>query len=403
MHSSSLWTLLLTGLMSMQFQSSTTHVNALNGILKVTPSSSGEFTACHECLVLSLGTKDIYLLDANSEFRIYFVNGDSYILRFFVSYCKAREKCGLSIYLDQADIPIDSSSYHRQQINAIPQPSNLEFFIHTLTTQIFREVQVTADQYTKHSTEKKHEISSFISKGVGRTPFFFFHELRARYKILQKSSIGKEPDILIHDTPPPVDSVAEINNGPLTDDQKNTLSSIRCMIVRITSIEAVCRECLAMHSKDLTIRSYVLFDDSKASSAEMNVFLSNHIIENIVTNCNITFCSSLTSLDPDDCQKLGQVLSMHHTLAHDKESIHLDEVQQVLMPIAYKRMQRIQHKNTISAKPLVFTESLRFLHSDKYFCIKITASSTERFACIKCVLGDAKVPRLVVVLSLYNA
>lgn len=60
-----------------------------------------------------------------------------------------------------------------------------------------------------------------------------------------------------------------------TEGLQNDHPSMRCIIHSFRE-DAVCRECLAMHSNSLAIQTYFLFKRSPISSAAFCVFRSIH-------------------------------------------------------------------------------------------------------------------------------
>nr|CCA23106.1 AlNc14C180G8209 [Albugo laibachii Nc14] len=79
--------------------------------------------------------------------------------------------------------------------------------------------------------------------------------------------------------PMPVRSTGSDNNDDRSTEihiQEHPEDSLRCILIVGGLREAVCRECLALHSKWLAVRTYHLAYKSRVESAELCVFPSEY-------------------------------------------------------------------------------------------------------------------------------
>nr|CCA17192.1 AlNc14C31G2893 [Albugo laibachii Nc14] len=150
--------------------------------------------------------------------------------------------------------------------------SDLEENFHSLTTKLCREVKMKAVHSNVNSTGTNHDILSFIRKQTSRIPTLFWNEVMKRYVISEKRRTAKEPEVSVFRFTAAIQSDIQVHKDPVKEYHQFILSSIQCMIVPFSVKEAVCRECLAMHNKWLSIRSYIVFYASRVESAEMIVF-----------------------------------------------------------------------------------------------------------------------------------
>lgn len=56
-----------------------------------------DHSACHECLVNSLGCAKLYLLQEKNKLQLYWVEGHSDMLSSFLSHCYAKKRCNLHL------------------------------------------------------------------------------------------------------------------------------------------------------------------------------------------------------------------------------------------------------------------------------------------------------------------
>lgn len=195
-------------------------------------------------------------------------------------------------------------------------------------------------------------------------------------------------------------------------------SSIKCMIIPGISSDAVCRECLAMHSKWFAVRSYLLSYVSRRHSAEVLVFPSDYASSDVVTNCRKKLCLNVFSWDLSDCQVMDSIFSRHRKLleVHQKtcglngehqicneNTMDLNRIRQVLDVIALERMHRASRSSEPLHAPFAFSNTLKMLRTKETLCINTTLRRDKKWKCIECILKDAGGARLVIVSSLRYA
>lgn len=200
-------------------------------------------------------------------------------------------------------------------------------------------------------------------------------------------------------------------------NRKNIPLSLQCMIIPSFLEDAVCRECLAMYSESLGIRTYLLFYRKLTTSAQLCVFRSIYGSSDIIRNCETAFCSEIEQWSSYDCARVESVVSKlsprydntnnkhnqknhDHTRAFtDKEPKSLKEIKQVLDIIAYNRMARARARSDISFQQF---RSVTTLQREDFACIKISSKHNRNFECIGCVLENILGARVAIVLSSKN-
>nr|CCA23358.1 AlNc14C191G8448 [Albugo laibachii Nc14] len=196
-------------------------------------------------------------------------------------------------------------------------------------------------------------------------------------------------------------------------------ASIQCIIIPPPQ-NAVCRECLAMHSDVLVIRTYLLFDRSIHRSAELCVFPSNYPLSEIIQNCNRVFCSDLFGWNWLDCQEMDHIFPMHHAVLENRENVNdpmeqiqnqgnsnyipmeLGQLRSFLARIAFKRMARRRmyarfSKTTDTSH--TFENTLRILKPSNHACIQVKSQSRKRWECISYTLQHLNGPNIVIISS----
>lgn len=180
-------------------------------------------------------------------------------------------------------------------------------------------------------------------------------------------------------------------------------SSIRCMIIPGASSDAVCRECLAMHSKWLAIRSYILYHNSRKFSAELIVFRSNFELKEIVSNCREKLRLNVISWHFNDCQIMDSIFPRHRELLevhHLKDGLNeeqqmrtentmdLNKIKQVLNVTAFERMQRASRSSGPPRAPFTFSNTLEMLRAKETLCIYISVYPSTSWNCIGWILKN---------------
>ncbi|CCI10676.1 unnamed protein product [Albugo candida] len=373
----------LTALMSME---SPSRIIALSGIFNVTSQYSKGFTSCHECLVGTLGAAQIHLLVVNSGFRLYWIHSNSNAEKAFLSYCHKPWTCYLSNHLEHTYSPDKSICMHRD-IKIPNEENGIRLLANAMNGEMLMELATFTN--TKVS---KDDPSSLIRKETNDIPVFLWKDYSLQYATLFghlkkfpvigmsiKEEVSPKKRIFIHEKDEPL---------------------MRCMVLPIPPQEGVCRECLAMHSTTFAIRTFHLLHGSKPS-ADVCVFLSNHQPSDIVSNCKKIFCQAIIHLNSIDCRTIHNIFPLNHQFERDKNKMTLEEVQQVLQSIAYRRTARRQTSNSLLSETFEPEGSLNILGAKDYFCIEVRALLHSKRRCIDCILKDVTGYHLVFSLSLY--
>ncbi|CCI11495.1 unnamed protein product [Albugo candida] len=214
-----------------------------SGILNVTAGNTRDFAACHRCLVLCIGIERIDLIEASKAYRLYWVDvHHSGIIITVISHCIAIQKCVISARTSEGYILNDRTRSDSRQITFTKLPNTLENHLHLLTKQmLFAATEVKAAGWTANIVQKQNSKSSFKRKQPLKIPLFFGRKSRT-------SIISQQAPVISN-----MENEIEIR----TEYRQGFRSSLRCMIIPSYLEEAVCRECLAMHSEALTIRTYL--------------------------------------------------------------------------------------------------------------------------------------------------
>lgn len=372
-------------------------ITSLSGILNVTLSETEDFDACHNCLISSLGIKQIHLIAAARAFRLYWVEGHSDTMTAFLSYCSNRVACVLSDQLQQTKLPANEMKATRYRT----QQNELES-VHSLASSMHEAIVKWSDGSTTSLTESIYEVSSLIWKESSEIPMFFWDDELIRDPLLLKHYKRKEPKILIMSYPAVLNSKMPVDDHVNTQYGKTVESLMRCMILPFTPQEAVCRECMAMHSKWFAVRSIHLYHTSKKRSADVCVFHSNYSSSLIVANCDKVFCPAIKILNSIDCHRLHDIFFISHPNADDKNKLQQEELQEVLTTIAGNRMARRHKVDGVFQEAVASLNSFNILHAKEYVCIKVSTQPILQWQCISCVLKDVKGYRIVIFSSLYS-
>lgn len=140
--------------------------------------------------------------------------------------------------------------------------------LQTLTNSMHEEMSKKLEGLVTATTQWKYDMSSLIRKTSSKFPIFYWNDYMNRKVTLHKQSKKKQPDVLIRSTP------TALNLKMRHQDRVG--KSMRSILIRSHSYEAVCRECLAMHSKWFTVQSFHLYHQSRDRLTELYVFFSNY-------------------------------------------------------------------------------------------------------------------------------
>lgn len=386
--------LLITALICMHKISRSMNVPELSVLLPLSTSISQDHAACHQCLVISAGFEKICLLQVKNKFRLYRIESFSGIFRSFITHCQSRKLCSRHV-----NIPANFN-IEEPKIAISPRSTDMESY-KSMEGAIFALIHLVPSSMTtrrafqlKPHLRNKH--GSFLEKKLS-IPFSFAGRI-----LNKKNSNVLEP-------------VAEEPLSSLNQNKEESDPSARCMILIGLKSDAVCRECLAMHSKRFALRSYILFYDSTLAKAELLVFRSNHNSADIESNCRKKLCRQVFSWDRSDCQIVNFIFPMHRNVLKVQEktynwyeeqyienTMNLDRIKQVLDVIAIEKMQRAGQGTENSHNSITFPSTLGMLRSKKALCLNITASPNRKWDCINCILRNVGEARLAIVMSIRN-
>ncbi|CCI39464.1 unnamed protein product [Albugo candida] len=172
-------------------------------------------------------------------------------------------------------------------------------------------------------------------------------------------------------------------------------SSIRCMIIPGASNDAVCRECLAMHSKWLAIRSYILYHNSRKFSAELIVFRSNFELKEIVSNCREKLRLNVISRHFNDCQIMDSIFPRHRELLevhHLKDGLNEEQQMRTENTMDLNKIKQFW-TSSCSIHFLEYTGNAACQRDPLYiyFCLPIHKLELYRMdpqKCVRCSAGD---------------
>ncbi|KAL0587274.1 hypothetical protein ABG067_003125 [Albugo candida] len=201
--------------------------------------------------------------------------------------------------------------------------------------------------------------------------------------------------------------------------------SIRCMFTYNRNKDAVCRECLALHSKSLAIGTFHIYLVArKKPIAELHVFSSTYPSRYIMRMCQIRFCPAIEFLDSADCQKLHTFfpsvrLFMKSQVDPDYSSqnpndnyirittngLDPDAISRISNQVASRRMSRFRQKNEftkINKQRLM--DALRILTGKEPKCVMVTSLYNRLHLCISWALEYKRdVARVIIDFSLTSA
>ena len=245
--------------------------SSLSGIISVLTGTERKSLACHECLIRAVGIKQMRLIKSNAEHRLYWVEGHLDILQMFLSHCISPQLCNIFTGLPEKLTPDELELHGRQQVTYEMnrgQPFLFEKGSFQLAEVVSSSKLVTFDAELGIHHQQKHKDSiACIRKQQHDLTVFFTGQFAERApvitekkKINLKSSRGLEKEI-----------------------PENAIH--HCIVIFGKRQEAVCRECLALHSKWLSIRTYQVFSNSKKYSADVCLFTSEYDSDVILGSC----------------------------------------------------------------------------------------------------------------------
>ncbi|CCI11549.1 unnamed protein product [Albugo candida] len=414
--------LLLDALVSVHGKVQSNYVQKSAGILNVIIGSQKDPTLCHRCLVTFIGIERIHLVQASQTNRLYWVYGrHTNLVQALLSYCNTRDSCRIASYTSKSYISSDRIQSY-QYVTTTEKSNMIENSIHLLAASIAKTEVDEAEKINNHPQQSTYDVSSSMRKQVFKVPLFFGRDLPDR-EIGVFNMLAEEQSIassLLHQKD------SEIANSKIekileTESLQNYRSSMRCIIIPSYHEDAVCRECLAMHSDSLAIQTYFLYKSKSRYSAELCVLRSNHESEKIIENCKETFCSKMIRWESSECDNAVNTLAMqengsektnemhddsnrgHKPTIPDKKHESLQEITQILKYLAYKRMAGVSFRKAAALEAFTYTNTLGILEFEEPVCIRTNSFSNKGTECISHILKNVMGAQVVKFLTPTNA
>ncbi|CCI49694.1 unnamed protein product [Albugo candida] len=378
-----------------------------SGILHLSSLMRNNVASCHKCIVRAVGITQIRLLKSDPENRIYWIEGTTDIERAFVFNCNHRKLCTLSTKSLESYIPDyyfitdrlkSTTVMHRQTKNYVEKS-----IFHWSQLVISKKYEIQTAKLEIYTEESHQEHNAYLWKQSRILEALFFDE------------IGKEPMVR---------SMGG-NSGVVPSKQSESPSdpSIRCIFAFNRDKEAVCRECLALHSTSLVIGTFHIFLIGKKPPVEVYVFSSTYGSEHIVQKCQRTFCPAILPLYSADCQTLHSVfpsdrLFLNNQVAYEYSSgqirndnriritrngLPLDSMSRTLGQVAARRMSKYYKEKPFTDEQIL-ADGLRIMTRKGTECVMVIYRYNNLRSCIVCVMGNRKDDAIVIInLSLTHA
>lgn len=408
-------TLFLAVLVSVSKDLQANNVPALSRIVKVTCMKGLDLSPCHRCLVSSVGVNRIDLVQASETFRLYWVHRRySDMISSFITSCSGSRMCRISPESTEAYTVIYSTLHvshnsgdqswavhsrweysSRRGTNGIrtdvcgrscvdhenSPPWSWEFFIQTQASMknssTFWKRFYSQDKYRGGQCVKKTNQSSF---GFGSS-FIGFKWWKRVYE--GTCSVMST----MYDYP---------------------IFSRRCRLSRMPGY--------AQWVIRLANISLVL--ERMKNSAQLCVFHSSYKSTDIIKSCKTVFYSEIICWSLSDCARVDDIVTTlrlvsdntnnkHNQLKRyqtqqvtDKKPKSLEEIQQILGIVAYKRMLRARNRSGGFIQEL---GSYNTLQVEAFACVKTTSKRNLKFDCMGCILKNVDGSCVTIVLSLNDA
>lgn len=177
--------LLVTGLMLFCGKSEANYGKQFLGILNVTSSKRRGFSSCHRCLVTSLGIKQLSLVHATAEYRLYFLNGrHSDLVRTFTLRCNSEYTCFVSAQSTREYTLNNQARSRSRQFTNKDTLMSVDRSLHRITKTVLlamTEVEsanwigdsFSSSRFISDSRKWNHEKLAFIHSQVLEVPVFF--------------------------------------------------------------------------------------------------------------------------------------------------------------------------------------------------------------------------------------
>ena len=203
-------------------------------------------------------------------------------MRSFVTHCNSEETCYISAHSIAAYTPDYLTQSAFQHLKSVEALTEIEYSTHLLTKYMSNaELRAEAAEWITNPRRQILAISSFKRNQVLSIPLFFGSDATCEFVKAVGVVSKQQPEVHQSSLGPALVPNIESGEKSTTQRQQDVRSSLRCMMIPAYKEDAVCRECLTMHSDVLAVRTYYLFSKTRIHSAELCVFASNYEISDI--------------------------------------------------------------------------------------------------------------------------
>nr|CCA19615.1 CHXC30 [Albugo laibachii Nc14] len=390
---------------------SASEAEELSGIFQVAVLTRSHFSRCHKCLVKAAGVRSIYLLEERENVRVYWATGNSDILNAFVAQCNYDWKCLLPEKLPLTHHVVGLTNIFSQHALYKEDPNDIEHIVFWFMLLIEQQLST----FEGHSLNEqpqfwKHDLSLFMRKQEVIIPVFFGEKANRDNENTEANNDFMSTQFNVLPSLPILQEISHSKPGHATEEvtqnSENAKTAFHCFILPGKQ-DAVCHECLAMHSESVAIQTYRLMHKSE-HAGELCVFPAEYKQVEIYENCHTTFCDHILALDPNKCGKIDDLLPNHHQVPINEKGVHDSSgetrkpvlIDRIIEHIALKRMAKIrENKYPFLDFISKSQDALITLISKIRSCIHIVAASRNRWKCIACILKIAGGDGFLIILS----
>ena len=324
----------------------------------------------HECVVKLSGVTRIYLLEEKGNNRSYWVTCSSGMLKSFLVpcigkwKCTIRQNCPLTYRLD------NSQRFGLEEDNYKGLKKNTEYAISQFMESLTHGIKIYKGHQHKDEPQNwKHDMAPFIRKQDLRIPVVLGRKSSQKVKEAETVNDPMSEKVANSQSSPrpkklPHGSV-KTATGKVIRNVHAIESAVQCIFGPGYTQGAVCHECLAMHSKWIGIQTYQLMYKERFSG-ELCVFSTIYRHDEIIENCENTFCQHIYPLDLGDCETFDKMFPKHqrrsenfhkklefteksrNSLIFERENVEKKEkdIDKIMDHIALKRMARSRDKSS---------------------------------------------------------
>nr|CCA24846.1 AlNc14C262G9825 [Albugo laibachii Nc14] len=363
--------------------------SVISGLIFLKAPRKDGILSGHECLVRAVGITQIIFLESNTNYMVYWLEGHRDIEKHYAFDC---ENVHTSYISTESHI---SYSAYRQIIlltNSMVQ-HEAEQGSHELARNIYAGRWMIENAETRaHPIETELKLQSLLRREDSNIKVLFGRDDETPMQARPTGSDNKD------------DERKEINTKKYPKESKE---SIRCILIVGGVREAVCRECLALHSEWLAVKTYHLAYNSPLESAELCVFPSEYEYSAIALNCKGFFCRDILKWDSNSCDMMNILFPSHNELLRKKQEKHgfrdsnehavyqgnePNLMTRTLWELAMKRMANApdSSESDVSKYKLI-------LDFEKRKCVEFTTNKSTVWKCIICLLKYGNYQALLII------